>query len=113
MINTIEDMSTLTAVPEKTFDKICSTAIYSICQNILEDRLNEAEIDKIYDFDIGIGILYIKYDSEKDEVKFKFKPSTAFKDRLMLTYKDNANLMRNLLSKNLGQKLLEVYKDLC
>lgn len=109
-------MSTLTSIPEKTFDKLCSTVIYAICQNILEDRLQEDDINdinKIYDFDIGIGILYIKYDSENDEIKFKFKPSNSFKDRINMTYRDNANLMRNLLSKNLGQKLLEVYKDLC
>ena len=113
MHNVMEDISTLTAVPEKILNRLVAAASYAICQNILEDNASDETLSGVKEFDIGIGTLYIKYMPEEDDIKFKFKPTESLRKNIHSTYKEGSNLMRNLLSKRLGQKLLEVYKDLC
>lgn len=108
MINALTDLSTLTAIPDKTLEKLFQSLIYVICQNTLEDELNEVDVTEI---DIGIGILYIKHDSA--DIRFKFVPSDSLQKSMSDVVTKKLNLMENTLTAKLSEKLLQVYKELC
>ena len=108
MSNTFQDLSNLTAIPEKLLEKLSQSLLYVICQNVLEDTLSNITISEI---DLGIGTLYIKHESS--DIKFKFIPSDELKQQLTDTVINKLNLMEIALTEKLSNKLLEVYKDLC
>ena len=111
MINALDDLSTLTAIPEKTLEKLMQTLAYIICQNILEEELDETSCNNVSSFDIGFGTLYIK--KIPGDLKYKFTPSEEFESKLNDVLTKKLNLMENILTEKLSSKLLEVYKDLC
>lgn len=108
MTNVVSDLSTFTEVPEKIIRKLMDAVGYIICQGVLEDTLSDQGITQV---DFGFGNLYIKH--ENGEIKYKFVPSDQLASNVEGTVKNRLNLVENTLTTRLGEKLLEVYKELC
>ena len=108
MINTIEELTKLTDIPEPILKKLTETLIHIICNNLLEDVLEDKELSE---FDIGLGTLYIKHDI--DGIKYKFVPNGLLTSNVKDTVNKKLNLMENALTDKITKKLLEVYRDLC
>ena len=108
MSNIVKDVSTLTTIPEKTLNKVGQKFIYSICEQIQEDLLEEREMSEL---DLGLGILYIKYVG--DEIKYKFVPNPDLEKAVYNTVVKKLNLMESALNEALAKKFIDVYKDLC
>ena len=108
MSKLIEDVSKLTTIPEKSIDKLMQKFIYCICEQIQEDILENKEISEL---DLGIGILYIKY--EGDSIRYKFIPSQVLEKAVYNTVVKKLNLMETALNEALAKKFIDVYKDLC
>lgn len=108
MINIINDVATLTTIPEKTLAKLVKKASYCICEAVIEDKLQGNDITEVF---IGIGTLYIKC---KDGVaKYHFEPSDAFNKSIMQASMSNVNPLDAMLTDALHKKFDDVYKDLC
>ena len=108
MSNIVEDVSKLTTIPEKTLNKLNQKIIYSICEQIQEDILQDKEMSEL---DIGLGILYIKYSD--DQIKYKFIPNQELEKAVSSTVVKKLNLMETALNEALAKKFIDVYKDLC
>ena len=75
MTNIINDISTLTTIPVKTWNKLVKKTNYCICDAVLENTLIDEDITAV---DLGIGVLYIKRaDLEGNIIKYRFEPSPA------------------------------------
>lgn len=103
-----EDLSKLTAVPEKTLDKLTQKELYIMCQCIEEDLL---EGKNTSEFDFGNFKILIKYDN-KEEVKFKVIPSEEFKKALKMTL-NSKNILEDKLNQAILKKFMDVYKEIC
>ena len=108
MSNIVEDVSKLTTIPEKSLVKLEQKFIYSICEQIQEDILEDKEMSEL---DIGLGTLYIKYLG--DEIKYKFVPNATLEKAVYNTVVKKLNLMETALNEALAKKFIDVYKDLC
>lgn len=108
MANTIEDLSILSTVPEKTLAKLFKKMVYCICDSVAQDHLDNKEVTVL---DIGIGILYIRHIGEA--VKYHFEPSDYLKDSLNKTLVNGENILEDVLNDSLVEKFVEVYKDIC
>jgi len=108
MNNVINELSTLTSIPEKTLNKLVEKLIYVSCEDVLENVLDEKPTSEL---DLGFGILYIKH--SEGEIKYKFIPSEAFEKAINDTVTKKLNLMEKKLSDTLSKKFIEVYKDIC
>ena len=108
MSNIVNDVSTLTTIPEKSLNKLEQKFMYAICEQIQEDILEEKEMSEL---DIGLGTLYIKYVGS--EIKYKFIPSPDLEKAVYNTVVKKLNLMETSLNEALAKKFIDVYKDLC
>lgn len=108
MINIINDISTLTTIPEKTLNKLSKKAMFCICEAITEDMLSDNDITEAF---IGIGTLYIKHSDNM--IKYHFEPTDAFSKAVIQTTTSKINPLDSMLSDALHKKFNEVYKDLC
>lgn len=104
----IDELSTLTTIPDKTLIKLEQKILYCICEVVYEDTLAEKELTEI---DTGLGTLYFKF--VNDELKCKFVPNETLKNAVTDVYKRKLNLMDDALNSSLAKKFTEVYKDLC
>ena len=69
MTNIINDISTLTTIPVKTWNKLVKKTNYCICDAVLENTLIDEDITAV---DLGIGVLYIKRaDLEGNIIKYR------------------------------------------
>ena len=96
----IEDLSTITTIPQGTLNSLNDKAISCICHSVME---SVQERDSLTKMDIGIGVLYIN--CEGPNVKYKFIPSkkleemvaeTIFKKRSPLVYQVESALRDRL-----------------
>ena len=106
MNNLITDISTLTAIPEKTLNKILDKAYVAINDIILEDLMEDKKVAEI---DIGIGSLYIQL--LHNSIKYKFIPNATLEENVRNTIIHKTNLLENTLETNLVDKLTNTYKD--
>ena len=111
MSNLIQDMSILTTIPEKTLAKFFRKMVFCICEEIKENILDENSDKEITEVDIGIGKLYIKVVGA--EVKYKFEPSDYMQKAVIATVTEKENPLADFLSKALGKKFVDLYKDIC
>ena len=109
MINVIEDVSTLSTIPDKTIVKLLKKFIYSICAGVEESVLSDSDTTAA---DIGLGVIYIKHDNP-DKLDFRFIPNKFFEKSLIQTVKEGKNPLENVLNDSLVKKLMNTYKDLC
>ncbi len=108
MSNIVNDVSTLTTIPEKSLNKLEQKFIYAICEQIQEDILEDKEMSEL---NIGLGTLYIKYVGS--EIKYKFVPSSELEKSVYNTVVKKLNSMETSLNEALAKKFIDVYKDLC
>ena len=109
MTKLLNDLITLTTLPEKKLTKLFKTAAYVIVQAIKED--NEQGI-AITDIDVNLGVFSIKHVKGED-LKFKFVPKEDFTKVIQDTCDGKLNSMNKLLVKSFKKNFLDVYKDLC
>ena len=108
MTNIVNDVATLTTIPEKSLNKLEQKFIYAICEQIQEDILEDKEMSEL---NIGLGTLYIKYVGS--EIKYKFVPSSELEKSVYNTVVKKLNSMETSLNEALAKKFIDVYKDLC
>jgi len=105
--NIIQDMATLTTIPEKNLSKLIDVSIYCISDAIQECLKQEETIAEI---DIGIGILYIQ--CLGNNIKYKFIPSDRLDKAVKETLINKLNLLEIKLETSLVSKITNIYKDL-
>lgn len=111
MTNIINDISTLTTIPVKTWDKLVKKTNYCICDAVLENTLIDEDITAV---DLGIGVLYIKRaDLEGNIIKYRFEPSPALDKAIKDTIINKQNLLEDMILTNLKEKFDTAYKNLC
>ena len=103
------DVSKLTTIPEKALDKLNDKILYSICEEVAENILQDKSITEL---DFGLYKLYIKHD-DPSQVKFKVVPSEELQKEVINTITKRRNLLEDTLNNALVKKFLEVYKDIC
>lgn len=108
MDDIVNDISTLTTIPEKTLNKVFKKEIYCICNRVAEDYMEEKEMSVL---DIGIGTLYIKL--SPDGAKYHFEPNELLQKSINQTINSGKNVLVDTLTDALSKKFMEVYKDLC
>lgn len=110
--NILTDVATLTALPQKTLEKLSRKAVYSICDAIYEYKLSEE--DEILDLDIGIGILKVKITG--NDIKYRFKPDDMFAKYIRKMFENIDNyepFCSKIAIEDLTKKFDQIYKDLC
>lgn len=105
MQNILEDVSTLTSVPQKYLNKLTTASMWSIC-----DSLTENKETQVHDFDIGLGTLSLFITD--DSVKYKFVPSKNFEESVKYTIKTGQSPVLQSLENTAILKILDLYRDL-
>ncbi len=83
-INLINNVATLTTIPEKYLYKLVEKSLYAISDAVAQSQIAES---KITDIDIGIGTLSIKIAANL--IEYHFTPSeTVVVDKVTNVYKD-------------------------
>lgn len=111
MVNIVNDVSTLSTIPEKVLNKLFRRMTFCMSEALAEDILQGNE-EKILSMDIGIGILSIKY-VDPENIKYHFEPSDLLAKAFKQTALNKENFLEDLVVDSLSKKFLEVYKDLC
>lgn len=101
------DLTNLTSIPEKFFEKLDDNIIFSISQTV-EEMLTKNETS--CEIESGIGTLIISF--ETGELKFKFIPSKRLEKEVIKTIETGKNSMENVLTSNMVSTLEKTYKEL-
>lgn len=102
-----EEIETITTIPTSALNKLADRAIYCICEDINEDKINQNNITEI---DINIGIITIT--RTEDSVKYKFTPSAKLNDDVVATITKGKNPLVKAVEDSLVDKITNVYKNL-
>lgn len=108
MNNLIQDLSTLTTIPEDALLKLKDKIIWVICDSAESELLSGEGLIKV---DLGIGTLLLSI-SEDDEILYKFIPSANLEDALKETFINKKNPLKLKLEKLLANKIIKTYKDM-
>lgn len=105
----IEDLSTITTIPEFTLKKLEEKVKYIICHNALEALLNDdsGEGAKV---DIGIGYLLLHIVGNC--VTYRFVPYPTLEDMMNETLTSKVSPLSNALENALSDKIEKAYKEL-
>ena len=103
----IEDLSTITTIPQRTLDSLMDKAVSCICHSVFEGIREKESLTKI---DIGVGILYIN--CEGDNVKYKFIPSKKLEESVATTVLTNKSPLIMQVETSLKERLDATYKNL-
>lgn len=106
-INLTEDLSELTTISQKTFERFEKVIIKIIGNAIREGELSGEGITDVVS---GIGIISIKHDG--DELRFRFTPSQKLRETAVSMIRDGADPIELSLETALVDKLINTYKDL-
>lgn len=104
-LNLKKDLSTLTTVEEKVFNKLIQKIEWCINDSIESAIINNEDVVNV---DVGIGNLIIKID---DTIKYRFMPSKQFEKSLLNTITNERNDLKLNLENSLVSKLQNVYKS--
>lgn len=103
----INDLSSLTTIPESALNKLQSKVHLIYYDKIIEDiKANKYP----YELDISIGKLYIYNDEEV--IKYKFIPNLEFETDLLNMINNKWNPLKEILEKTLVNKITHTYKDI-
>ena len=105
MVNMIENLSTLTTIPEKYLTKLFDKIYYVMSDAVVETALLDKEITEI---DIGIGTLLIS--ANKSEIKYKFVPNKKLEQTIKSAVINKRNILANTLESNIVDKITDTYK---
>ena len=102
-----KDLSVLTNIPERYYDKIENNLKYIIIDGISDAMVaNENTVE----FKSDIGSLLVGV--EDNVVKYKFTPSETFENDLKSKVKYGQNLLKDKLEDSLIERITSLYKDL-
>jgi len=107
MTRIIEDLSVLTSIPIATLNKMASLSSDIISHSVMESLYRGENVAEI---DIGIGILYIKY--EGDSVKYRFTPSSQTEKKVASTVISKRSTLTDRVEESLKNKVEKTYKEL-
>ena len=102
-----KDLSVLTCIESRDFDKLKNMSIAVISHCIDESIHNK---DLTTDIDIGIGILRIS--NQEDGVHYRFTPNDLLQSEVERTYNTSKSRLKLNVEKALGSRLTNTYKDL-
>lgn len=103
----INDLTNLTSIPEKFFEKLESNIMFSILQTLEEALINKSSECEI---ECGIGTLFISL--EEEGLKFKFIPSKKLEKEIIKTVEQGKNSMEAVLTTNMVSTLEKTYREL-
>ena len=106
-IDVKKDLSTLTNIPERYYDKIENNLKYIIIDGISDAIISNEDV---VEFNLGIGSLLVGI--EDNVVKYKFIPSEIFENDLKSKVKYGQNLLKDKLEDSLVDRITSLYKDL-
>lgn len=105
--NVLNDLATLTTIPQATLVKLMDKMGWCICNLVEESSLNS---DSITEIDLGIGKLILNI--ENNEIEYKFIPSTKLESNIIKTIKEKKNPLLNKLETSLADRIINTYKDM-
>lgn len=103
----VDDLSVLTNVAKYNLESMVNISNSLISHAVFEAMNNHEPYTEV---DIGIGILYIKF--EGDLIKYKFVPSTKLEHIVKDTVKNNRSKLTVSVEESLGKRVMSTYKDL-
>ena len=106
MQNLINDLSTLTNIPLDIWEKFITIAEMNIAHCAFETICAK---ESSFSIDIGLGILYIKY--EEDSVKYKFIPHESLEREVEAALNKKSSPLVKVATKKLTTRLENAYKD--
>jgi hypothetical protein len=106
MQNLINDLSTLTNIPLDIWEKFVDIAEMDIAHCAFETISSK---EKSFSIDIGLGILYIKY--EEDNIKYKFIPHKSLEREVENALTCKSSPLVDIATKKLTTRLNNAYKE--
>ena len=106
MQNLINDLSTLTNIPIDIWEKFIDIAHMDIAHYAFE-TISQKETS--LSIDIGLGILYIKY--EDDNIKYKFIPHESLEREVEEAFVNKKSPLVEVSTKKLTTRLKNAYKE--
>jgi hypothetical protein len=106
MQNLINDLSTLTNIPLDIWEKFVNIAEMDIAHCAFETISSK---EKSFSIDIGLGILYIKY--EEDNIKYKFIPHESLEREVENALTCKSSPLVDIATKKLNTRLNNAYKE--
>lgn len=105
MYDIINDLATITTVPNSSLDKLVNKANWCISHCVNECMINDKDV---VEMDIGIGKLYIKLDNN---LKYKFIPSDNLSKCINDTIQNKKSPLICAAEESLSCRLRDTYKD--
>ena len=103
----IEDLSTLTTIPENALKQLANKISWIIC-NEVDDSIKEH--NAVTQVDIGIGTLTIYI--EENSIRYKFIPGKALEKGLISVCTGSGNPLECAVESTLVSRIMKTYKDL-
>ena len=107
MKHIITDLSTITHLSRATLEHISGLSESVIAHDVFESILESSNPCEI---DIGIGILYIKYEGEN--VLYRFKPSKRLEEKVRCSILTHNSPLIEQAETTLRDKVERTYKEL-
>ena len=103
----LKDLSSLTLIKDKIFDKLTSTS--ELC---IGDYLNELDLvgEDVLHINIGIGTISMLVID--DEIQYAFKPSTTLESTIIHTIENKQSPLVTAAEINLDTKITSTFKEL-
>lgn len=102
----IEDLSTLTTIPNASLQSLADKAAYCICDCIEEATLGE---DNAVSLKLGFGTL--KIEVVDDNVLYRFEPSRELEESVNQTFLNHKNPLVTAAETTLVKRIVNTYKD--
>ena len=101
------DLAALTTIQKASLDKLCAQAHKCLCHSVQEANIDGDDTVRI---DIGLGNLFIKFNSE--EIKYRFEPSYKLEEYLTSTLSTGISPIIEDVEDSLISKINNAYKEL-
>lgn len=103
----LKDLSSLTLIKDKLFDKLTSTS--ELC---IGDYINELDLvgEDVLHINVGIGVISMLVID--DEIQYAFKPSTALENTIVHTIENKQSPLVAAAEVNLDNKITSTFKEL-
>lgn len=101
------DLSAITSISKLALDTLVDKSISCVCHTVQENLLSKEPLTSI---DIGMGILYIKF--EGNEIKYKFIPSKKLEESVSFTVLNKQSPLVFSLETALKDRIENTYKEL-
>lgn len=102
----IKDLATLTNIPMEIWEKFIRVANKDIAQCMFETIKSQ---ESSFSIDIGIGILYIKY--EEDNILYKFIPNESLEKEVEKVITERHSPLIQIGTKQFVTRLNNTYKE--